>query len=144
MYFFSLTRNLMLTSRSLLQSDIFWRRIRTHLYLKIRPLVLSKAIKLSLVRLWQVRTCSIVACLSLPSHSCFPSYRVSLVFFVSYQVYIVTSKTWSTDSCVVSSIFVSWRIVSTQCLKVTQQRASSKGIMRALLFDLSSVSLTHK
>ena len=53
----------------------------------MRPLVLSKVIKLSLVRLWQVRTCSVAVCLSLPSHSWFPSYRVSLVFFVSDHIY---------------------------------------------------------
>jgi len=45
----------------------------------MRPLVLSKAIELSLVTLWQVRTCSVAVCLSLPSW--FLSYRVSLVFF---------------------------------------------------------------
>jgi hypothetical protein len=78
--FFSLTRNLMLTC-SLSQSDIFWPRIRTCLYLKMRPLVPSKAIELSLVTLWHVRTCSIAVCLSLTSHCWFLSYRVSLVFF---------------------------------------------------------------
>ena len=83
--FFSLTSNLMLT-RSLLQSDIFRPRIRTRLYLKMRPLVLSKAIELNLVTLWQVRTCSIAVCLSLLSHSWFPNYRVSLIFFVSDYV----------------------------------------------------------
>ena len=84
---FSVTRNLMLTPCSLLQSDIFRPRIRTRLYLKMRPLVLSKAIELSLVTLWQVKTCSIAVCLSLPSHSWFPSYRISLVFFVSDHVH---------------------------------------------------------
>jgi len=74
-------------THSLLQSDIFRPRIRTRLRLKKRPLVLSKVIKLSLVRLWQVRTCSVAVCLSLPSHSWFPSYRVSLVFFVSDHIY---------------------------------------------------------
>jgi hypothetical protein len=72
----------MLTLCALLQSDSFWLRIRTHLYLKMHPLVLSKAIELSLVTLWQVGTCSMAVCLSLPSHSWFLSYRVSLVFFV--------------------------------------------------------------
>jgi hypothetical protein len=76
----------MLTRCSLLQSDIFRPRIKTRLCLKMRPLVLNKAIMLSFVTLWQVRTCSIALCLSLPSHSLFPSYRVSLVFFVSDQV----------------------------------------------------------
>jgi hypothetical protein len=79
--FFSLTRNLTLTRRYLLQSNIFQLRIRTRLYLKMRPLVLSKVIKLSLVTLWQVRTYSVAVCLSLPSDSCFPSYTVSLIFF---------------------------------------------------------------
>ena len=68
-------------THSLLKSDIFWPRIRTCLYLKMLPLVLSKAIELSLVTLWQVRTCSIAVCLSLPSHSWFPKFRVSLFFF---------------------------------------------------------------
>ena len=36
-----------ISSVSLLQSDIFRPRIRTRLYLKIRPLVLSKAIEIS-------------------------------------------------------------------------------------------------
>jgi hypothetical protein len=84
--FFSLTRNFMLT-RSLLQSEIFRPRIKTPLCLKMHTLVMSKAIKLSLVTLWQVRTCSIAVCLSLPSQSWFLSYRVSLVFFVSDHVY---------------------------------------------------------
>jgi len=69
-----------LTCCSLLQS-VFRPRIRTRLHLKMRPLVLSKAIELSLVTLWQVRTRSMAVCLSLPSHSWLPSYRVSLVFF---------------------------------------------------------------
>jgi hypothetical protein len=47
----------------------------------MHPLVLSKAIELSLVTLWQVKTCSITVCSSLPSHSWFLSYRVSLFFF---------------------------------------------------------------
>ena len=58
----------------------------------MRPLVLSKAIELSLVTLGQVRTCSIAVCLSLPSHSWFPSYRASLslsLFFVS-DLYTIT------------------------------------------------------
>ena len=79
MDFFSVTRNLMLT-RSLLQSDIFQLRIRTRLYFKMRPLVLSKAIELSLVTLWRVRTCSIAIYLSLPSHSWFLGYRFLFVF----------------------------------------------------------------
>ena len=48
---------------------------------------MSKAIELSLVTLWQVRTCSTAVCLSLASHSWFPSYGVSLIFFVSDQVH---------------------------------------------------------
>jgi hypothetical protein len=79
--FFSFTRNLMLTRCSLLHSNIFRPRVRTRLYLNTRPLVLSKAMELSLVSRWQVRTCSITISLSLPSHSRFPSYKVSLVFF---------------------------------------------------------------
>jgi hypothetical protein len=66
------------------------------------------------------------------------------LLFESSYVCIVALKTWSTESCAVSSIFVSWRIVSTQCLKVKQQRANSEGIMRALLFDSPSVGLTCK
>jgi hypothetical protein len=77
-----------ISSVSLLQSDIFRPRARTRLFLEMCPLVLSKAIELSLVRLWQVRTYSITVCLSLPSHSWFPSYSVSLVFFVSDLVCI--------------------------------------------------------
>jgi len=50
MDFFSFTRNWLLT-RSLLQSDIFRPRIRTRLYLKMRPLVLGKAVELSRVAL---------------------------------------------------------------------------------------------
>ena len=42
---------LRISSVSLFQSDIFCLRIKTHLYLKMHPLVLSKAIKLSLVTL---------------------------------------------------------------------------------------------
>jgi hypothetical protein len=71
----------MLTS-SLLQSDIFRPRLRTRLYLKMRPPVLSKAILLSLGTLWQVRKCSVAICLILPSPSCFLSYSVSLSFCV--------------------------------------------------------------
>jgi hypothetical protein len=86
--FFSFIRNLMLNHCSLLQSSIFRSRIKTRLCLKFRPFVRSKVIKLSLVTLWQVRTCSITACLSIPSHSWFPSYRVSLVIFVSNHIYL--------------------------------------------------------
>ena len=77
----------MLTHCSLLHCDIFRPRIRTRLYFVMCPLVLSKAIELSLVTtdhlvtLWQVRTCSIAVCLSLPSHSWFPSSRVRFFFF---------------------------------------------------------------
>ena len=71
---------LRISSVSLLQSDIFRPRIRTRLYFKMCPLVLRTVIELSLVTLWQVRICSIVIYLSLPSHSWFLSYRVSLVF----------------------------------------------------------------
>jgi hypothetical protein len=78
-----------ISSVSLLQSNIFRPRIRTRLYLKMRPLLLSKAIELSLVTLWQVRTYTIAVCLSLPSHSWFPSYRVSL-FFLCRTSYITT------------------------------------------------------
>ena len=70
----------MLIRCSRLQSDIFRPKIRTRLYLKMRPLVLSKAMELGLVTLWQFRTRSIAVCLSLPSHSWLPSCRVSLVF----------------------------------------------------------------
>jgi hypothetical protein len=76
----------MLTRCSLLHSCTL--RVRKHLYLNTCPLVLSKAMELSTVSWWQVRTCSITISLSLPSHSRFPSYRVSLVFFfVSDHVY---------------------------------------------------------
>jgi len=47
----------------------------------MRPLVMSKAMEQSLVTLWQVRTCPIAVCLSLPSHSWFLNCRVSLVYF---------------------------------------------------------------
>ena len=71
----------------ILQSDIFRLRMRKPLYLKMCPLVLTKVIKLILVTLRQVRTCSIAVCLSLPSHSWFPSYWVSLIFFVLDHVH---------------------------------------------------------
>ena len=70
----------------------FPTRIITRLYLNMRPLALSKAIELSLVTLCQVRTYSIAVCLSLPSHSWFPSYRVSLFFCVSDHVYLCISR----------------------------------------------------
>ena len=57
----------------------------------MRPLVLSKAIGLSLVTLSQVRTCSIAVCLSLTSHSWFPSYRISLFCVCVCR----TSYTWT-------------------------------------------------
>jgi len=66
--FFSLTRNLLLTRCSPLQSNILRPWKETRLCLKMRPLVLPKAIKLSFVTLWLIRTCSIADCLSLPSH----------------------------------------------------------------------------
>jgi hypothetical protein len=64
--FFSLTRNLMLTRCSLLQSDILRPRVKTRLYLKMRQLVLSEAIELKLVTLWQDRSCSIAVYLFHP------------------------------------------------------------------------------
>jgi hypothetical protein len=42
---------------------------------------------------FKVRTYSIAVCLSLPSHSWFPSYRASLVFFVSDPVCHVNRQT---------------------------------------------------
>ena len=77
--------------------DIFWPRIRTRLYLKMRPLVLSKAMELSLVTLWQVRTWFVAVCLSLPSHSWFSSYRVSLFFFLYRTTYDTTAMIRNTE-----------------------------------------------
>jgi hypothetical protein len=59
----------------------------------MRPLVLSKAIERCLVTLSQVGTRFIAVCLSLPSHSWFPSYgvRLSLCVCVSDHVHIPPS-----------------------------------------------------
>jgi hypothetical protein len=85
--FFSLTRNLMLTRCSLLQSDIFRPRVKTRLYLKMRQLVLSEAIELKLVTLRQDRSCSIAVYLFHPPN--LGSRAIGLVsfFFVSDLVY---------------------------------------------------------
>jgi hypothetical protein len=95
--FFSFTRNLMLTRCSLLHANIFRPRVRKCLYLNTRPLVLSKAMELSVVSWWQVRTCSITISLTLPSHSRFPSYRVSLVFLCLTTLFVPNAylKYWS-------------------------------------------------
>jgi hypothetical protein len=84
---------------SLLRSDIFHPRLWAPLHLKMRPLVLSKAIKLSFVTLFQPRTWSITTCLLIASPSSFPSYSVSLVFYVRQRLNCYQLP-WLTDLCV--------------------------------------------
>jgi hypothetical protein len=77
----------------------------------MHPLVLSKAMELSIVSWWQDITCSVTISLSLPSHSRFPSYKVSLVIFVSDHVWALRAMTWQIS---VSQILIAWMLDSLQ------------------------------
>jgi len=94
----------MLTGFSLFQSDIF-RPIRTRLYFKMRPLVLSKGIELSLVTVWQAGTCSIAICLILSFHYSFQSYRVSLVFLCRTTYCVILGVSGKFQNTFVLKIF---------------------------------------
>jgi hypothetical protein len=110
----------------------------------MRPLVLSEAIELSLITLWQVRTCSIAICLSLPSHSWFPSYRASLVFFFFCVCVCRTSYTFQIISCTMELLSFNYKYFNRPRLlwhSTDTQQQGQRGIshtyQRPLLLALS-------